>query len=295
MSTTTKADGGLKQTADVFSPRPSHSVPERRRRRRAKIAAAVRLQFLHADDAFDDMCRTVDVSRDGLLIATRYAGYSKGQALRVTFPYSESESALNQAKTAEVVRVAKDSHGGYVVAVQFDSAKNQLRRASSLPVSVDASGNDACGTSGLVPVDRALQSTVLVVGPDLRGAQNLRYVLESDGYAVVTVPSSNRALEVLRSTVPALFIADVELEERTGQDLCSIIKGNEWLRKVPVVFLTCSGRPADYVASRQLGAVVCMEKPFNMERLRDVVRLLAPPPGRSALYGAGRLSVDRAL
>ena len=49
-------------------------------------------------------------------------------------------------------------------------------------------------------------------------------------------------------------------------------------------FAAGSAQPADYATSHQLGAVVCMAKPFKPERLQQVVRLVAPPP---ALKGSG--------
>jgi len=82
----------------------------------------------------------------------------------------------------------------------------------------------------------------------------------------------------------------------SGQDLCVIIKQNERLRNVPVILLTRSAQPADYSASHQLGAVICMAKPFKLERLQQVVRLVAPPPALHSAYGV-RLSgsVDRTI
>ena len=47
---------------------------------------------------------------------------------------------------------------------------------------------------------------------------------------------------------------------------------------VPVILMTRSAQPADYATSHQLGAMVCMAKPFKPERLQQVVRLVAPPP-----------------
>ena len=55
----------------------------------------------------------------------------------------------------------------------------------------------------------------------------------SDGYTVVIVPTAQEALEVLRTTVPAVFIAEVEAVDMSGHDLCLIIKRNERLRAFP--------------------------------------------------------------
>jgi CheY-like chemotaxis protein len=103
-------------------------------------------------------------------------------------------------------------------------------------------------------------------------------MLEQDGYTVIVVPNGQAALEILRSSVPSVFIAEVESDDISGHDLCVIVKQNERLQNVPVILMTRSAQPADYATSHQLGAVVCMAKPFKPERLQQVVRLVAPPP-----------------
>jgi DNA-binding response OmpR family regulator len=149
-----------------------------------------------------------------------------------------------------------------------------------------------------VPIDQRLASTVLVVEPDARTADTLRNMLHEDGYNVVIVSNAQQALEILRTTVPAAFIAEVEGSDMSGQDLCLIIKRNERLQRVPVILLTRAAQPADYSASHQMGAVVCMAKPFKPERLRHVVRLVAPPPALRSAYSSSRgpsIAIERTL
>src|SRR5262249_50550203 len=141
-------------------------------------------------------------------------------------------------------------------------------------------------------------AVVLAVEPDQRTADIMRNILQSDGYTVIVVSDAQAALEILRTTVPAVFIAEVEGDDMTGHDLCLIIKRNDRLPRVPVGLLTRSAQPADYSASHQLGAVVCMAKPFKPERLLHVVRLVAPPPSQKSVYGASRMlnsSIERTL
>src|SRR5271157_5814734 len=78
---------------------------ERRRRKRARITAQVHIRGANTPEPFEEICKSVDVSRDGLLVTAARAGYWKGQRLEVTFPYSTAAAALNSAQTAEVVRV----------------------------------------------------------------------------------------------------------------------------------------------------------------------------------------------
>ncbi|HVB55549.1 MAG TPA: response regulator [Candidatus Acidoferrales bacterium] len=257
---------------------------DRRGRRRAKMSAQVHIRAVNSPEPFQEVCMTVDVSRDGLLFTSNFAGYWKGQRVDIAFPYSSAATAINQGYPADVVRVQKQPGGKNAVAVHFLAAQPAERTEKK---SVYAS-------SDVVPDQR--QSVVLAVEPDQRSADSMRSMIEQDGYTVVIVPTAQAALDILRTTVPSVFIGEVEAEDMSGQDLCVIIKQNERLRNVPVILLTRSAQPADYSASHQLGAVICMAKPFKLERLQQVVRLVAPPPALHSAYGV-RLSgsVDRTI
>lgn len=273
MDTTAVAADG-KQKPD------SSSGEERRRRRRAKITAQVHLRAVNTPEPFEEVCTTVDVSRDGLQIAASRSGYWKGQQLSVTFPYSSATSALNHAQEAEVVRVTQTPGGKFFIGIQFLAAREHRGErhsgAAFDPVAADA---HAPGNAQ----DRK-HAVVLAIEPDTRSADTMRAMLQQDGYTVITVATAQDALDVLKTTVPAVFIAEIEGEDMSGHDLCLIIKRNERLRRVPVILLTRSAQPADYTASHELGAVVCMAKPFKPERLQHVVRLVAPPPALNSSY-----------
>src|SRR6201987_1327674 len=83
------------------SPPPPATV-QPRRRKRAKITAQVHVRGLNSPEPFEEVCKSIDVSRDGLLFTSARAGYWKGQMLEVTFPYSTAAAALNTAQQAEV-------------------------------------------------------------------------------------------------------------------------------------------------------------------------------------------------
>jgi CheY-like chemotaxis protein len=81
---------------------------------------------------------------------------------------------------------------------------------------------------------------------------------------------------MLRSIVPAVLITDVQMPGMSGYDLCSVVKRDERLQNVPVIFLTAQGSPQDYKTGHDLGAVVYMSKPFKPERLLQAVQMVAP-------------------
>jgi CheY-like chemotaxis protein len=263
---------------------------ERRKRRRAKISGQVHIRTAGPSKSFEEVCMTVDISRDGLLFTTDHADYARGQTLNVTFPFSKTQAATEQAQKADVVRVVQHPDGKFGVAVQF--------HAANLAAAAEQKGASYSRMNPAAPIDpkTGVESMVLVVEPDARTGDSLRNMLEQDGYKVVVVATAEEALMILRSTVPVAFIAEVEGTDMSGQDLCLIIKRNERLQRVPVILLTRSAQPADYSASHQMGAVICMAKPFQPERLQHVVRLVAPPPALKNTYSArGMAGVTRNL
>jgi CheY-like chemotaxis protein len=250
---------------------------ERRARRRAKITAQVLIRASNDAGTFEEVGKSIDMSRDGLLFTARHSGYAKGQIIEVTFPYSTTPGAHNQGQQAEIVRVVEASVGKVNVAVHFIAAK-QAAAAKKVDNKAAATARTAAPGAARDAAAQTKQSIVLSVDTDARGAETVRGLLEQDGYTVITVTTGQEALEFLRTNVPDVFLAEVESEDISGHDLCVIIKQNERLSRVPVILLTRSAQPADYSTSHQLGAVVCMAKPFQPERLQQVIRLVAPPP-----------------
>ena len=121
----------MESTTAVQEPNPKHESAsareiqgfvERRRRRRAKISAQLHVRAVNANETIEEVCMTVDVSRDGLLFMANRKGYKAGQALQVTFPFSTDAGAINKAQPADVVRVIEMAGGKLAVAVQFHSA-----------------------------------------------------------------------------------------------------------------------------------------------------------------------------
>jgi CheY-like chemotaxis protein len=246
---------------------PAVSGAERRRRKRAKIAVPVHIRGgIERADAFEDLGNSVDASRDGLLLSTSRDGYWAGQPLLVTFPFSNTPTAINTPRKARVIRSTLMHDSLYALAVQFqpENGKNVSSPWASTPF--------------------PNQVRVLAVESDPRMASTMRDLLQQDGYHVVFVSTTQQALDILRSETPDVLLAEVECGEISGQDLCAIVKTNERLRHIPVILLTRSALPSDYSAGRLLGAVVCMAKPCQPERLQRAIHLVVPPTSQRPAY-----------
>jgi two-component system, sensor histidine kinase ChiS len=218
--------------------------------------------------AFEEVSKTIDVSRDGLLVATAMNGYWAGQSLQVTCPYWSTPAAINSPRTAKVIRAVLMANFSHAVALEYQNSVH----------------DDSAATRILSP--HASQVRVLGVESDARLAHAASTLLTQDGYNVMFVATAKEALEILKSETPDVIIAEAEGGEISGKDLCAIVKTNDRLQHIPVILVTESGKPSDYAAVHGLGAVVCMSKPCQPAKLLQAVHLVAPPPSEQSVYSA---------
>lgn len=104
----------------------------------------------------------------------------------------------------------------------------------------------------------------------------IQEALGRNGYTVKTATSGEKALEIMRASIPAVVVSDVTMAGMTGYDLCKAIKNDPKLGKTPVILLTSEGAPKAFQAGREAGAVVYITKPFKPEALLNAVRMVCP-------------------
>jgi CheY-like chemotaxis protein len=87
------------------------------------------------------------------------------------------------------------------------------------------------------------------------------------------------ALEFLRkqgqyaqAPTPDLILLDLNLPRMDGRELLQALKGDETLRRIPVVVLTTSEAEEDVLRSYSLHANAYVTKPVDFDRFIDVVR-----------------------
>ena len=125
-------------------------------------------------------------------------------------------------------------------------------------------------------------ATIFVVDDDPGILRIVEITLERSGYQVKTAPDGQEALKLLRKLVPDLMILDVMMPGLSGFDLCHIVKRDERLQHVPVIFFTAQDSPRDFQAGMESGGVIYLLKPFKPEKLLQSVRLaLSAKPASS--------------
>ncbi len=116
---------------------------------------------------------------------------------------------------------------------------------------------------------------VLAVDDDRMVLRLIEAKLTPHDYLVKTASSGEEALKMLGEITPAVLILDVMMSGISGYDVCRIVKEDERLKNIPVIFLTSRDTPEDYKTGHDLGAVLYMAKPIKPDQILRAVQMLS--------------------
>jgi two-component system, NtrC family, response regulator len=134
-----------------------------------------------------------------------------------------------------------------------------------------------------------MTATILVVDDDVSVTASLELLLKQSGFGSVTAAGPDAALEALAERKVDLVLQDMNFSRSTTG-----AEGLELLREIrrrhaalPVVLLTAWGSIALAVEGMKAGAADFVTKPWDNERLVQVIRTAL------SLFGATRVNADR--
>jgi len=119
---------------------------------------------------------------------------------------------------------------------------------------------------------------ILLVDDEPSIRETVSFILDMEGYQVVTAENGDEALEQIRRLKPPVVLLDAMMPRRDGFDVCRTVKSDPTLAATKIVMLTALGQKADQEKAMVAGADFYVTKPFDEE---DLLALLA------RLTGAG--------
>lgn len=117
---------------------------------------------------------------------------------------------------------------------------------------------------------------ILVVDDEAPIRENLCRFLRLEGHAIEEAADGLQALDALRQRPPDLVFCDVMMPHCNGFELLAAMQADEALRRIPLVFLSASAEPEKLQEGLSMGARQYVTKPFNLQRLRDLLAELLP-------------------
>jgi two-component system, OmpR family, alkaline phosphatase synthesis response regulator PhoP len=108
---------------------------------------------------------------------------------------------------------------------------------------------------------------VLLVDDEPNIRETVSFILEMEGFRVVTAEDGEEGLEKIRALKPPVVLLDAMMPRRDGFDVCRTVKADPELAGVKVIMLTALGQKADQERGQAAGADYYVTKPFDEEEL----------------------------
>lgn len=111
------------------------------------------------------------------------------------------------------------------------------------------------------------KGNILLVDDNRANLQYLSDVLLKFGYTVRSATSGMMALRTIKVKHPDVIFLDVRMPEMNGYEVCKILKADESIRHIPVIFVSALDDVFDKVKAFDSGGVDYITKPFQIEEV----------------------------
>jgi len=113
---------------------------------------------------------------------------------------------------------------------------------------------------------------ILVVEDNEKNMKLFRDVLQASGYDTVEATTGEEAIELARSSVPALVLMDVQLPGMDGIEALSHLRDDDRTASIPVLALTAQAMRGDRERFLEAGFDGYLSKPVDVIELVNAVR-----------------------
>ena len=116
---------------------------------------------------------------------------------------------------------------------------------------------------------------VLIVEDHVDTREMLRILLNMIGCRVIEAEDGEQAMSVAEKGEPDLILLDVRIPILDGLAVTRLIRSHPVLNEMPIVLITGMETPQLHREALSAGCNDCLFKPLDLERLEDLIKLLA--------------------
>ena len=117
-----------------------------------------------------------------------------------------------------------------------------------------------------------MTTTILTVDDSRTMRDMLRLTLTAAGFRVVQAVDGEDGLNVLDGEKPSAIITDINMPKLDGFGFIARVRADGRYAGVPILVLTTESSAEKKAQARQAGATGWIVKPFDADKLIDVVR-----------------------
>ena len=104
---------------------------------------------------------------------------------------------------------------------------------------------------------------ILIVDDEPSIVVPIQFLMEQQGYHVMTANRGEDALDLIYHYKPDLVLLDIMLPGIDGYEVCEIVRLNPDCRDVKIVFFTARSREMEIAKGLALGADAYITKPYS--------------------------------
>jgi len=119
-----------------------------------------------------------------------------------------------------------------------------------------------------------LNHRILVVDDEQDILELLKYNLEKEGFEVQTATNGQEAFDKAITFRPELILLDIMMPKMDGVETCRLIRADQTLQNVYIIFLTARGEEYSEVAAFDVGADDYLTKPIKPRALMSRIKAL---------------------
>jgi DNA-binding response OmpR family regulator len=115
---------------------------------------------------------------------------------------------------------------------------------------------------------------ILIVDDEPNLVELVRINLASNGFEVMTATDGKEALKMLAAYSPDAIILDGRLPGMDGWEVCKIIKSDDKIKDIPVIFLSSATQKEDVRKAQEVGCRMFFAKPFDTVKLVEALKTI---------------------
>lgn len=117
-----------------------------------------------------------------------------------------------------------------------------------------------------------MKKKILLVEDTIEALDNLRDLLEMEGFEVATATNGSDAMYKFYLSMPDIIITDLRMPKMNGFALIEKIRSTDELKSIPIIVFSANATLENERMSLQSGAALFLKKPCPTEVLLEAIQ-----------------------
>ncbi|MCP4653553.1 MAG: response regulator [Candidatus Omnitrophica bacterium] len=121
-------------------------------------------------------------------------------------------------------------------------------------------------------IDEKFRKTILIVDDEDSIRRGIKAILQESGYQnILEADSGEKALEIVAKNCPDAVMLDIKMQGISGYEVIGRLKEDNATKNIPILIMSGYAVDLDEIASVEQKAIPVMSKPFEVEKMKQMV------------------------